>query len=522
MKVLVIGASGIIGQHLAISIPAGVEATFTRRQGDETFYQSLDITADDLISRLDALNPDVIVNLAGENSPDVVEQDTEGTSAVNVVAALRLADWCVANDKFFTQISSQAATDPLNLYGRQKYAVEVVLESSRDLRRCIVRPSFVLGIRPFPAIGRHNPAERILSGMETVSVNDRLFTACFAWDVAQVIWEAVQQQPQGKVWNVGGVDSVSRLDVARYLGFNSIPVSHDELVAKGYCDRPLDTTYATFHGTRTDVADGFARLQSEYSERELDKLPYKAKEVAAFLRIPYPQALSHLTRGFHALHDAVSDDFRASNPQSEADLLAWYRCTETYIHELTFYHCDPGFNYSGMLRGITERLRDSDTHLTLCLGDGTGDLTLACTKSGMDATYHDLQGSRTAQFAKFRRMLRGCRATEQMTSTFTPPPPPPPIGPAYDAIISLDYLEHVPNVEEWVTFVHASLRPGGIFVAQNAFAIGSGPDGSIPMHLSCNDRWERDWDPLLSRLGFVQLTPQWYQKPGTAEWPVIA
>src|SRR4051812_12455514 len=94
MKVLVIGASGIIGQHMTISVPECVDAMFMRRKGDGFLYQSLDVTADDLVQRLDSLMPDVIVNLAGENSPDVVERDASGHALANTCAAETLAVWC--------------------------------------------------------------------------------------------------------------------------------------------------------------------------------------------------------------------------------------------------------------------------------------------------------------------------------------------------------------------------------------------------------------------------------------------
>jgi hypothetical protein len=32
------------------------------------------------------------------------------------------------------------------------------------------------------------------------------------------------------------------------------------------------------------------------------------------------------------------------------------------------------------------------------------------------------------------------------------------------------------------------------------------------MHLAQNDRFEKEWDPLLFSLGFEQMGPQWYRK----------
>jgi hypothetical protein len=236
----------------------------------------------------------------------------------------------------------------------------------------------------------------------------------------------------------------------------------------------------------------------------------RAKEIAEFLGMPEADALEKLSRGFLPLHAEVTEDFRRVNPQTEDELLHWYRTTEAYIWELSAYHEDEGFNYQGMVNGIVSALKSRGCTSVLCLGDGIGDVTLAASRAGLDARYHDLYGSRTAEFAAFRfwrhvALNPNFCATEDFCANCH--------WPKCDSVVSLDFLEHLPNVEEWVRATYGALNPGGYFVAQNAFACGSGPEGGMPMHLACNDHWEKDWDPLLASLGFVQLSPQWYRKP---------
>ena len=84
---------------------------------------------------------------------------------------------------------------------------------------------------------------------------------------------------------------------------------------------------------------------------------------------------------------------------------------------------------------------------------------------------------------------------------------------AYDAVVSLDFLEHCVNVTEWIEAIKRTLKPGGLFCAQNAFAIGSGEHGSMPMHLAQNDHFEKDWDPTLFGMGFIQESSNWYRSP---------
>jgi dTDP-4-dehydrorhamnose reductase/SAM-dependent methyltransferase len=505
MKVLVIGAGGVIGQHMYVTIPSGVDVTFTRKSGIGGMYEPLDITR---AQWPDEKVYDAVVNLAGENNPDWVERNPEAARAVNVEAAVRLAEWCRKVGTHYIHISSQAANDVVNEYGRQKWHVDEWLRGSGWGLWTIVRPSFVLGIRPFPGIGRENPAERMMSGAETQSVSDRKFTACFAWDVARVIWDAVVKRTTGE-YQVAGVDHVSRWDVAQALGCRSEAVSHDSLPC---CARPLDTTFAESVGGPVNADEGFAELEDQWDARQFDSLEWRAQEIAAFMRLPYGATLERLVSGFGALHKAVNDEFRACAPKKEQELLDWYRNTDAYIWELTAYHCHPGFNYAGMVSGIIERLKSEGVKSVLCLGDGTGDLSLACDAAGLEAAYNDLQGSRIAQFAETRMDMRGAGCKVEETMSFSPWGADGLGFKMYDAVVSLDFLEHVPNVDDWVRAIYDALKPGGIFVAQNAFAIGSGPDGSIPMHLAENDHWEKDWDPLLLAVGFVQMGPQWYRK----------
>ncbi len=77
MKVVVFGASGIIGQHLRLCVPASIEPVWVRKSADP-LHLGLDLTDPTARDRfLERHKPDVIINLAGESRPDVVERDPE-------------------------------------------------------------------------------------------------------------------------------------------------------------------------------------------------------------------------------------------------------------------------------------------------------------------------------------------------------------------------------------------------------------------------------------------------------------
>ena len=522
MKVLVLGASGIIGQHMRLCVPPYVTPIWYRRTPDPITYGA-DLTDEAVRTQvLEHNQPDVIINLAGESRPDVVEGSPKDSDWLNVELPIVLAKWAELRQRRYIHVSSQAVFEggtppydpdrrlvplPVNAYGMQKAQAEATVRQIPG--PTIVRPTFVLGVRPLPQVGRANPAEQMLAGQEK-QVSDRWFSPLFARDAARLLWSIVTHDDGQRVIHLGIPRRTSRYDVAQALGVPAEPVSHDSF--PGIASRPVDTTYAA--GTTrylTDWNEGLAQIRRDWQSRHDMDVRDRAREIALFLGLTEDAAYDRLSKGFGYQHAAVTMDFRAVDPGTdEEDLLAWYRTTLQYIWELSAYHADPGWNYMGMCGGIAERLRAAGAKRVLCLGDGVGDLTLSLYRAGFDAVYHDLAGSRTAEFANFRFWRHtGRDMMGHLTGDWQPmnghrlP---------YDAVVSLDFLEHVPNVEAWTTAIRDALVPGGLFAAQNAFAIGSGPDGSLPMHLACNDRWEKDWDPHLAALGFRQLSPQWYQR----------
>jgi dTDP-4-dehydrorhamnose reductase len=102
-KVVVIGAGGIVGQHMMVNKPEWADAIFTRRKGYLEWSQ-LNVGEDDIEAWLDANSPDVIINLAGQNVVDAVEQNPDESIYVNVKLPLTLATWVSNNNKKLIQV----------------------------------------------------------------------------------------------------------------------------------------------------------------------------------------------------------------------------------------------------------------------------------------------------------------------------------------------------------------------------------------------------------------------------------
>jgi len=239
----------------------------------------------------------------------------------------------------------------------------------------------------------------------------------------------------------------------------------------------------------------------------------RASEISEFLNVNYNATLERLSKGFHFNHHLVAEDFinKKIDVNNHDQLLEWYRNSDAYIWELSAYHLDEGFNYSGMCEGIALGLKNSNKLRVLNLGDGIGDLSIRVYDEGLEAFYHDLEGGKTAQFAQFRFNKYG----KDIKTIFTDNWDPKLSVESFDAVVALDFFEHLVNVEQWANAVFNCLTSGGVFIAQNAFAIGDAEHGnSIPMHLSINNKYEKEWAPMMEKIGFTLNSQNgWWIKP---------
>jgi dTDP-4-dehydrorhamnose reductase len=211
------------------------------------------------------VQPDVIVNLAGESSVDWVERDPAKYESINVGLPAALAGWCRYNGKRLIQASSQAvfsgkeppyrASDlrfPVNDYGQQKVRAEkAVLGAGQQ----VMRLTFILGIRPMPNVGRQNPLEAMIAG-QSPQVSDRFFSPLMAWDAAEQIWQEVVNPSEEPLIQVGIPERWSRYAIAKLINPSVEWCHHDDF--PGIAPRPMDTTYTRSRWNGQSLVDGIA------------------------------------------------------------------------------------------------------------------------------------------------------------------------------------------------------------------------------------------------------------------------
>ena len=160
---------------------------------------------------------------------------------------------------------------------------------------------------------------------------------------------------------------------------------------------------------------------------------------------------------------------RAALPPDDKPALAnWYR--ENSIHYL---FASTGFNLRYKQIVFNLDLLSLARGRALDYGAGAGDLALELARRGHDATYYDVEGT-TQEYSRWRASREGLNLSftsskEQLRGG----------GGGFDTIISVDVLEHMPDLAGELDFLCSLLNPGGVLV----FNVPAGETEAHPMHL---------------------------------------
>ena len=268
-NILITGITGLLGQGLLGSIPAGDRVIGVSRGlttgvvNDSLELVQTDVTDQEAIDRIfDRYEIDVVIHAAGEGSVDVVEKDPILGRLSIVQSAENLASISKRHDAQVIYISTNAVfsgnespyteaseTRPLNLYGQLKKEAEIVFMESDD--RCsIVRPILMYG---WPLQGqRTNPVaftiSQLRANQEIMMVNDVWENSVYNINCADAIWQVVKKEVTGVI-HIAGQTRLNRyaLAVATAKAFHLDPHLIKEVDSSFFpalTPRPRDTTFS--------------------------------------------------------------------------------------------------------------------------------------------------------------------------------------------------------------------------------------------------------------------------------------
>jgi SAM-dependent methyltransferase len=194
---------------------------------------------------------------------------------------------------------------------------------------------------------------------------------------------------------------------------------------------------------------------------------------------------------------AAAADFGVVPHVYDERMEQFYICTDAFIFETMVESCRSGKRE--ILRHILDRLRlllrgDGLSPSVLMLGDGSGGDTLAVWREfgeALSVHYFDLPGSRTFEFAlkRFSKYAVSCKILTQYEQI-------PRVH--FDAVISLEVLEHLPNPNAAIYDMWGFLKSGGIALITESF---NGVQSRFPTHLYETQRFAGETAHMFARAG---------------------
>lgn len=220
MKVLLLGATGMLGTDVAAPAPDGVGVSgFSHRQLDITNRGAI-------VSALDEHRPDCVINAAGYTQVDRAESEPELAERVNAVAPGIIGEECArrgirvvhySTDYVFAGDVAAPRTEadptgPVSVYGRTKLEGERRLLDS-GAESLVIRTSWLFGRngKSFP----RTMLERARAGQPTRVVDDQHGRPTYAVDLAAATWALIATGASGIVHVSNAGESTTWFGIAR-------------------------------------------------------------------------------------------------------------------------------------------------------------------------------------------------------------------------------------------------------------------------------------------------------------------
>lgn len=267
MKVLILGASGQLGQDLIRQNPYGWQLVPTGRA-------DVDVTQPEtVIASLEQHRPDVVINCAAYNLVDLAEKEPQQAFASNAIGVKHLAEQCQARRILLVQVSTdyvfggesnrntpyteEDVPSPIGTYGMSKRMGEINTFRFCPDHHLIIRTCGLYGMHGAGGKGKNFP--KIIFDATTTKdparlakpfnvVTDEVGTPTFCEDLARGIFALLEKGCRG-LFHVTNTGFCSRLECATEIARFA--------QEKGFSPR--------FPGPTTQVSYGLPTRRPEYA-----------------------------------------------------------------------------------------------------------------------------------------------------------------------------------------------------------------------------------------------------------------
>jgi len=251
MRILITGASGLLGLNLALQHPE--KHTFVGVDRSKLAGTPFELYTADLLDpqatqrMLDTLKPEAIIHTAANANVDSCESDPQGAQRLNAELPAELGLACAMRDIRLIHISTDAVFDgtkngnyveedvpnPLGVYAQSKLDGERNVLSANP-RACVARVNFF----GWSLSGTRSLAEfffnKLATGQPCNGFTDVYFCPLFVGDLAATLLRMLEKDLSG-LYHTVGAEPLSKYDfgqrIARQFGFDPelvIPKSVEE------------------------------------------------------------------------------------------------------------------------------------------------------------------------------------------------------------------------------------------------------------------------------------------------------
>ena len=286
MKLLVTGASGLLGISLALEAMRGHEVVgVDRGKLKSAPFQILRadlLQANAINFMIDSARPDWIVNCAAMANLDVCEQYPREARVVNTDIPGELARVCAKKGIRFVHISTDAVFDgvktnpyteedepnPLGVYSQTKLEGERAVDAA-NLQAAIARVNFF----GWSLSGKHSLGEFFFNGLsEGKSVNgftDVIFCPIFVRYTAQLLLDILEKGLCG-LYHVVGAQVMSKyqfgVEIARRFSLPESLISPRSVEESGLTARRSHNLWLSTHKLSTDLGYEIPRFSTGLDE----------------------------------------------------------------------------------------------------------------------------------------------------------------------------------------------------------------------------------------------------------------
>ncbi|TWI93809.1 dTDP-4-dehydrorhamnose reductase [Mucilaginibacter frigoritolerans] len=229
MKIIIIGASGLVGSHcmdLFESVGEEVVGTHLNFATERTIYFNPLSNSNGNLD-LDQFKPEVIIHCAALTNVDYCENNVLESERATVLSTKKLVNYCKKNGVKLVYISTDyvfdgnmgpytedAATNPINIYGQHKLKAELLVKTLNNY--LIARITNVYGeeVRSKNFVLR---LIKLFQNNEETELNlpaDQFATPVYAGDVARMLYKLILDNKNG-IYNLSSSDYYTRYSLAK-------------------------------------------------------------------------------------------------------------------------------------------------------------------------------------------------------------------------------------------------------------------------------------------------------------------